>query len=55
MARPKAKTNKANDATDGKNVVKGKLAPIVCHAGKMEHKVLFLHEISIVDKKLGMK
>ena len=39
MARPKAKTNKANDATDGKNVVKGKLVPIVYHTVQIEHNV----------------
>ena len=55
MARPKAKTNKESDATDGKNVVKGKLVPIVYHMVQIEHKVLVLHGIFIVDKKLVTK
>ena len=51
MARPKAKTTKTNEATDGKNVVKGKLVPTVYHMVKMENKVLFLLGLSIVDKQ----
>ena len=51
MARPKAKTKKANEVSDGKNVVKGKLVPTVYYIIKKEHKVLFLHGISIVDKQ----
>ena len=51
MARPKTKTKKANEASDGKNVVKGKLVPKVYHIVKMENKVLFSLGISIVDKQ----
>ena len=53
MARPKTKTKKANEASDGKNVVKGKLVPTVYNMVKVEHNGLFSHGISIVDKQIG--
>ena len=55
MARPKAKTKKANEASDGKNVVKGKLVPTVYDMVKMEHKVLFHMEYPLLTNKLVMK